>query len=71
MILLCRGKLFADPAVALRQNAFGVIATAVILIAAVEIGAPLWIAALVAGLISGARCGPISSRTFVTSEHAP
>jgi hypothetical protein len=54
MILFFRGKLFADPAMALRQNAFGVIATAVVLIAAVEIGAPLWIAALVAGLIGGA-----------------
>jgi hypothetical protein len=50
MILFFRGKFFADPAMALRQNAFGVIATAVLLIAAVEISA----AALLAALIGGA-----------------
>ncbi len=54
MILFFRGKLFADPAMALRQNAFGVIAAVVVLIAAVEIGAPFWLGVLVAGLIGGA-----------------
>jgi hypothetical protein len=54
MNLFFRGKLFADPTMVLRQLAFGIIATVVVLVAAVGIGTPLWLAALIAGLIGGA-----------------
>ncbi len=51
--LLLRGKLFADPGKVYRQMAVGATATVVVLIGAVKLGAPLWIAALVAGLSGG------------------
>jgi hypothetical protein len=47
------GKPFADSGKVYRQLALGVLVTAIILIALVKIGAPLWIASLVAGLIGG------------------
>jgi hypothetical protein len=54
MSLFFRGKLFADPAKAYRQLAIGIAATAIVMIVAGSAGAPLWAAALVAGLAGGA-----------------
>ena len=54
MSLFFRGKLFAEPGQVARQLAIGIVVTAVVLIALAKVGAPLWIAALVAGLIGGA-----------------
>jgi hypothetical protein len=51
--LFFRGRLFADPTMVARQLAIGAIMTAVLLIVIAKIGAPLWLAALVAGLIGG------------------
>jgi hypothetical protein len=52
--LFFRGKLFADPNMAMRQLALGVCVTTLVLIVLAEVGAPLWLAALVAGLAGGA-----------------
>ncbi len=52
--LFFRGKLFADPAKVYRQLAIGAIVTALLLVILAQIGAPLWSAALVAGLVGGA-----------------
>ncbi len=52
--LFFRGKLFADYGMAFRQLAIGVFATIVLLIVVAKLGAPLWSAALIAGLIGGA-----------------
>jgi hypothetical protein len=52
--LFFRGKLFADPAKVYRQLAVGIAVTALLLVILAQIGAPLWSAALVAGLVGGA-----------------
>jgi hypothetical protein len=52
--LFFRGKLFADPAKAYRQLAAGIAVTAILMILLAKLGAPIWGAALVAGLIGGA-----------------
>jgi len=54
IILFFRGKLFADPNMAMRQLALGVVATAIVLIVLAVAGAPVWLAALLAGLAGGA-----------------
>ena len=54
MSLFFRGKLFADPAAAYRQLAIGIAVTAILMIGLGLAGAPLWIAALISGLIGGA-----------------
>lgn len=54
MSLFFRGRLFADPAMVARQLAIGIVVTAILLIVIARIGAPLWLAALVAGLAGGA-----------------
>ena len=51
--LFFQGKLFADPGKVFRQLAIGVLVTAIVLIAAARVGAPVWLAALVAGLVGG------------------
>ena len=51
MSLFFRGKLFADPAMAYRQLAIGIAVTAIVMIGPASAGAPLWAAALVAGLV--------------------
>jgi len=51
--LFFQGRLFADPTMVARQLATGAIVTAVLLVVIAKIGAPLWLAALVAGLIGG------------------
>ena len=51
--LFFRGKLFADPAKVYRQLAIGVFVTAILMIVLAKFGAPLWSAAVVAGLIGG------------------
>jgi Kef-type K+ transport system membrane component KefB len=54
MVLFFRGKLFADPGKVLMQLAIGVVVTAIVMIALAKLGAPVWLAALVAGLVGGA-----------------
>ena len=49
-----RGKLFADPAMVVRQLAIGIAVPAAALAGLAALGAPLWLAALAAGLIGGA-----------------
>ncbi len=53
MALFFRGKLFADPGKVCGQLAIGVLVTAVLLVGLAKVGAPLWAAALVAGLLGG------------------
>ena len=52
--LFFHGRLFADPKMAYRQLAIGVLVTAIILLVGAMVGVPLWLAAGVAGLIGGA-----------------
>jgi hypothetical protein len=52
--LFFQGKLFADPAQVYRQMAIGTAVTAVLLVIVAIAGAPVWLAALVAGLLGGA-----------------
>lgn len=54
MTLFFRGKLFAEPGKVYRQIAIGGAVTAAILIVLGFLGAPIWGAAIVAGLIGGA-----------------
>jgi hypothetical protein len=51
--LFFRGKLFAEPGKVIRQLLIGIIVTAVLLIVLAKIGAPLWLAALIAALLGG------------------
>lgn len=52
--LFFQGKLFADPAQVYRQMAIGMAVTAVLLAGLAVAGLPVWLAALVAGLLGGA-----------------
>jgi hypothetical protein len=54
MTLFFQRKLFADPGKVYRQLGLGILVTAVLLILVAKAGAPVWIAALVAGLAGGA-----------------
>ena len=51
--LFFRGRLFADPGKVIRQLLIGVLVTAVLLVILAKLGAPLWLAALVAALLGG------------------
>lgn len=51
---LMRGKLFAEPAKVYRQLAIGIAATALVTLAALALGLPLWAAALIGGFAGGA-----------------
>jgi hypothetical protein len=53
MSLFFKGKLFAEPSKVYRQLAIGVLVTALVLIVLAKLGAPLWAASIVAGLIGG------------------
>ena len=52
--LFFQGKLFADPGKVCRQITIGASATIVVLIGAAKLGAPLPMAAMLAGLVGGA-----------------
>ncbi len=52
--LFFQGRLFADPSKVYVQLALGIALTALLLVAAVMFGIPLWLAALAAGLAGGA-----------------
>lgn len=53
IVLFFRGKLFAEPGKAFQKILIGIVVTMLLLIAIAEAGAPLWLAALLAGLIGG------------------
>lgn len=53
IFLFFRGKLFAEPAKAYRQIAIGVAVTAILLVLLALIGAPVWVASLLAAAIGG------------------
>jgi Na+-transporting NADH:ubiquinone oxidoreductase subunit NqrB len=52
--LFLRGRLFAEPSKAYRQIVIGVLVTALLLVAIVVAGAPVWVASIVASAIGGA-----------------
>ncbi|MES2957640.1 MAG: hypothetical protein V4792_05595 [Pseudomonadota bacterium] len=52
--LFLKGKLFREPRMVLRQWAIGVVATALVLVLLAKLGAPLWLAVLLASLSGGA-----------------
>ena len=52
--LFFQGKLFANPGLVFRQLAIGVVVTALVLVVAAKVGAPLLVAAALAGLVGGA-----------------
>jgi hypothetical protein len=54
IVLFFRGKLFADPGKVVQKLLIGIVVTALLLIVVAKVGAPLWVAALVAALIGGA-----------------
>lgn len=54
MTLFFQGKLFAEPNKAYRQIAIGAGVTTIVLIVLGLLGAPVWLAAIVAGLAGGA-----------------
>jgi len=51
--LFFQGKLFADPRMVFIQLAIGILVTVVVMVAAAKLGAPLPLAALIAGLVGG------------------
>jgi Kef-type K+ transport system membrane component KefB len=52
--LFLKGKLFRDQNQVFRQGALGVLIGVILLILAAKLGAPVWLAAIIAGLVSGA-----------------
>ena len=52
--LFFRAKLFAEPAKAFLMILIGVLVTASLLVLIARLGAPLWMAAVIAALIGGA-----------------
>jgi hypothetical protein len=52
--LLLKGKLFREPRTVARQWLIGVVVTLVVLVALAKLGAPLWLAVLLASLGGGA-----------------
>lgn len=54
MTLFFQGKLFAEPSKAYRQLAIGGGVIAILLVVLSLIGAPVWAAAIVGGLVGGA-----------------
>jgi hypothetical protein len=54
IVLFFRGKLFAEPGKAIVQLLIGILVTAVLFVVFAKVGAPSWLAALVAALVGGA-----------------
>jgi hypothetical protein len=54
IVLFFRGKLFAEPGKAIVQLLIGILVTAVLFVVLAKVGAPSWLAALVAALVGGA-----------------
>ena len=52
--LFVKGKLFREPRMVLRQWLIGIVATLVVLVVLVKLGAPLWLAVLIASIAGGA-----------------
>jgi hypothetical protein len=52
--LFLKGKLFRDQTQVFKHGAIGVLIGIVLLVVIAKLGAPVWLAALVAGLASGA-----------------
>ncbi len=52
--LFAKGKLFRDPRMVLRQWLIGVAATLAVLVVVALVGAPLWLAVVVASVAGGA-----------------
>lgn len=52
--LFFRGKLFAEPGKAMLQLLVGILVTAILFVVLAKLGAPLWLAVLIAALIGGA-----------------
>ena len=52
--LFLKGKLFRDMNQVMRQGALGVAVGVLLLVMLTKLGAPVWLAALIAGLVSGA-----------------
>jgi hypothetical protein len=52
-VLFCKGKLFRDPRAVLRQWSIGLAVTVGLLVMLAKLGAALWLAVLVAALVSG------------------
>lgn len=53
-ILFWKGRLFQDLGHVIRQAAIGIVIAAVIVIVAVKVGLALWVAIVIASLLSGA-----------------
>lgn len=52
--LFLKGKLFRDQNQVFRQGAIGVVIGILLLVILAKLGAPVWLAAIIAGLVSGA-----------------
>ena len=52
--LFLKGKLFRDQNEVFRKGALGVLIGIILLILAAKLGAPVWLAAIISGLVSGA-----------------
>ena len=52
--LFLKGKLFRDMNQVMRQGAIGVVIGVLLLVILTKLGAPVWLAAIIAGLVSGA-----------------
>jgi hypothetical protein len=52
--LFLKGKLFREPRMVLRQWLIGLVVTMLVLVVLAKVGAPLWLAVLVASLGGGA-----------------
>lgn len=52
--LFLKGKLFRDMNQVIRQGMIGVLIGVLLFVILAKAGAPLWLAAMIAGLISGA-----------------
>jgi hypothetical protein len=52
--LFLRGKLFQNPGHVVRQSAIGVVLTALVCVALLELSGTLWLAVLVSALVGGA-----------------
>ena len=54
IVLFFRGRLFADPGKAFAQLLTGILVTAVLFVILAKVGAPIWLASVIAALIGGA-----------------
>ena len=53
IVLFWKGKLFQDLGSVIRQALIGIVVTAIICVAAVKLGATLWLGVVVASIIGG------------------